>query len=198
VALTDIQSPPLVDIITHINSYSSNLGAELLLKRIGWEMIGVGSTAAGTDAVRSILAENGIPVEQLVIDDGSGLAETDRVTCQVLAGILADAGADSAFAESLSIGGERGSLGTRFEGAPADGLVPAKTGTLNTVSARSGYVQSATDGAVALIFAYVANEEPTLSNDAAKSIQDEIVNSLTSYPGPPTIEVLLPLDPVPA
>jgi D-alanyl-D-alanine carboxypeptidase/D-alanyl-D-alanine-endopeptidase (penicillin-binding protein 4) len=194
--LTEILSPPLIDVITHINSYSSNIGAELLLKRIGVEEAGEGSTAAGANAVRNLLTEHGIPAEQLVVDDGSGLSENNRVTCRALAAVLADAGTDSPLARSLSVGAERGSLRERFTELPP-GAVQAKTGTLNSVSALSGYVESSTDSAVTLVFAYVANQDPILSNQTVKSIQDALVSSLTTYPGTPTIDVLSPRDPLP-
>lgn len=46
-----IESPPLVEIVTHINSYSSNIGAELLLKRIGHSGRAAGTTADGAEVV---------------------------------------------------------------------------------------------------------------------------------------------------
>ncbi len=193
--VADIQSPPLIDTVTHINSHSSNLGAELLLKRLGVLRLGEGSTRAGAQVVTSVLVADGIPTEGLRIDDGSGLAETDRVSCQTLASVLAKAGPDSDFATSLAIGATRGSLRERFVDSPAATRVLAKTGTLNNALALSGYVHSATDPAIVVTFSFLANDD-LISADANRTIQDALVVALTGYPGIPSAAELSPIAPV--
>jgi D-alanyl-D-alanine carboxypeptidase/D-alanyl-D-alanine-endopeptidase (penicillin-binding protein 4) len=195
--ITAIESPPLIEVLTHINSHSSNLGAELLLKKLGAVDKGAGTAQAGAEAVREILAADGVPTAGLNIVDGSGLAETNLVTCETLASILANAGADSDFAATLAIGAERGSLSGRFVDSPVAGLVYAKTGTLNDATALSGYVQSSIDPEVDVIFAYIANEELVIADDAVRSLQDPFVVALAGYPGDPAIDTLSPLAPAP-
>ncbi len=197
-----VNSPPLIDLITHVNSYSNNYGAELMLKHLGHDRSGVGSTAAGADATEATLRAQGFNLAGVVIEDGSGLAETNRVTCQLLADLLDTAGAGSAFAESLSVGGERGSLRLRLDETLADGLAFAKTGTLNTVTALSGYVESSSEDNTAIIFAYLVNGEiagvGAGINNELVSIQAPFVVELAEYPVGPTIEDLGPREPVPA
>ena len=193
-----VSSPPLIDLLTHINSYSSNLGAELVLKRLGLEQTGEGTTMAGADAVRALLAARGVPVDGLVIDDGSGLAETNRLTCRAIAAVLVDAQPGSEFASTLAIGGERGTLRLRMVDTPAEGNVLAKSGTLNGVKALSGYAASTTDGDVELIFAYIANGEYIGNDDEITGLQDTFAASLTGYPGAPSVGDLSPLAPVPS
>lgn len=204
ITVAEVQSPPLTDIATHINSFSSNIGAELLLKRLGVATAGVGSTESGSAAVLALLQERTIPIDGVVVRDGSGLAESNRLTCAAISAILADASPVSPLGRSLSISGERGSLAKRFIDTPADGAVLAKTGTLDGVSALSGYLRSATNPDVYLTFAYLANEEfisqdelRPLSQELIKSLQQELLVALTTYPGAPELEELDPLEPVP-
>lgn len=187
-----VVSPPLTDIITHINSFSSNLGAELLLKRLGKVKAGEGSTRAGAGVVVAQLKAAGVPTDGLRVDDGSGLAETDRVTCRTLAAVLTRAGPDSALASSLSIGATRGSLHDRFVNTPGAGRVHAKTGTLKDSVALSGYVLSATDPDMTLTFVVVANRE-AIPIEAQRNVQDTLVSALTAWPGTPAVTALAPL-----
>ena len=53
---------------------------------------------------------------------------------------------------SPSIGGEDGTLGSRFSGHPEARNIRAKTGTLDHVRAISGYVESPEHGRVAFSF----------------------------------------------
>jgi serine-type D-Ala-D-Ala carboxypeptidase/endopeptidase (penicillin-binding protein 4) len=190
--LAAIESPPLSQIVTHINSYSSNLGAELLLKRLGVLGAADGSTAAGATVVQSQLTERGIPTVGLDVVDGSGLSDNDRVSCLTLAAILNRAGPDSPLAASLAIGGKRGSLQARFDQTPADERLLAKTGTLNDVLALSGFVRSANDPDVVLTFAYVTNEAAIVNSAANRELQDAMVLALTTYPGNPSLGDLGP------
>jgi D-alanyl-D-alanine carboxypeptidase/D-alanyl-D-alanine-endopeptidase (penicillin-binding protein 4) len=193
--IAEVTSPPLLDLLTHINSYSSNIGAELLLKRIGADLAGEGSTAAGARVLRDTLVADGVPVDRLVIDDGSGLAETNQLTCQAVAAILTNAGPTSDFAATLAIGGERGTLAARMVDSPAEGLVYAKTGTLNDATALSGYARSAQDADVELVFAYIANDEFIAAAEGILELQDAFAASLTAYPGSPSVAELSPLRP---
>jgi D-alanyl-D-alanine carboxypeptidase/D-alanyl-D-alanine-endopeptidase (penicillin-binding protein 4) len=194
VEIASIRSPELTDTITHINSYSSNIGAELLMKRLGLTVLGVGSTAAGAAAVTDYLAAQGISMDNVTIFDGSGLAESNRLTCTAVAEILARTGPASPFGQSLSVSGERGSLLARFIDSPAEGQVRAKTGTLRNVRALSGYVESSVDSypGTYLTFAYILNDDEVIDDDAYWAIQDPFVSFLTEYPDGPTLAELGP------
>lgn len=195
VELASIQSPPLVDIVTHINSYSNNYGAEILVKHLGRSERGIGSTAAGIVEIRSILELQRLNLAGVRLEDGSGLAETNRVTCSLLAEVLERTGPGSPLVASLSIGGERGSLAIRHDGTPADGRVFAKTGTLNGVTALSGVVESATQDDVALVFTYIVNGESVGLNEELRALQEPFIEALAAYPNAPSLTALGPLQP---
>ncbi len=195
--VAEVVSPAMLEVITHVNSYSNNYGAEILVKHIGLATSGVGSTRAGADAMLDILTRQGIDTTGAVIDDGSGLAETDRVTCRLLSDLLDVAGPESDFAQTLSIGGERGSLFRRHDGTIADGQVFAKTGTLNGVTALSGYVYSPSEDGFFVTFTYIANGELAGINEELRSYQEPFVEELATYPEGPTIDDLDPSPVVP-
>ena len=188
--VAEVSSPDLTATVTHINTYSSNLGSELLLKRIGLEVLGEGSTAAGARAVFQRLTDLGVPMNDVVVNDGSGLAESNRLTCEAVAAVLTLAGSDSAFADSLAIAGVRGTLSQRFLESPITGQVQAKTGRLSGVRALSGYADSLADDD-SLTFAYIIND-PELVGDAELEAQEPLLLSLISYPEGPGIEELSP------
>ena len=187
-----VESPPLANTVTHINSYSSNIGAELLLKQLGSHASGDGTTQAGAEAVVQTLQNSGIAVEDLRIRDGSGLAESGRVTCAALAAVLEAAGPESAFANSMSISGERGSLRTLFVDTPADMRVRAKTGTLNDVLSLSGYIHPEGNGGESILFAYVANGPAAATNPSVREARDLLVLSIAEYPEGPSLNDVSP------
>jgi len=134
-------SPPLEEILRTMDIESDNHVAELLLKQLGATVGRAGSTAAGAAVVRSVLADHEVPLAGVRIADGSGLSALDRLTPKALVTILQRAWADPAIGNTLArllpAGGRDGTLRHRRLGPS----VRAKTGTLTTVSALSGYVR---------------------------------------------------------
>lgn len=195
VEVASITSPSLLETVTHINTYSSNLGAELLLKRLGFHLAGQGTTEAGASAMASFLFTDGIPMGSVQVYDGSGLSEANRLTCRAVAEILARNGPTSDLGSSLSISGNVGTLAARFVDTPALGLVRAKTGTLRGVQALSGYVDTAvpSDPGSYVTFSYIINDDEVLEDDVIQAIQAPFLSALTGYPGGPSVDQLSPL-----
>ncbi len=213
VEIASIQSPTLLETITHINSYSSNIGAEIVLKQLGLAATGLGTTEAGAQAVTNSLQQQGFDTTGLVVMDGSGLAdgidldedgvlERDLLTCALLSDVLETADPDSDFAHSLSIGGERGSLWKRYLESPAAGHIFAKTGTLNDVTALSGYVDSIAEDGTTIIFSYLVNGREAGLDVSLKDLQQPFIEQLAAYPVGPSIQDLTPkattANPIPA
>ena len=117
------------------------------------------------------------------------------MTCGLLNDLLVASGVDSPLAQSLSIGGERGSLAMRHIDTDADGNVFAKTGTLNPSTALSGFVLSADEPGTFVTFAYISNAE--IVDSSVRDGQEPFVEELTEYPEAPPAEALDPLDPIP-
>ncbi len=184
------RSPPLRQIVRTMNHESENLYAEQLLRTLAvvnrpdttGEELTVGSAALGALAVKTELAAMDVDTSRVQLVDGSGLSRKNYLRPQALTRVLAHMWTDAssaqrtAFVESLPRGGEEGTLEYRYaNGAPARGNVRAKTGTLSSVSALSGYVTTAQG--TPLSFVIVSNHHMAES-DEVRVAQDAIVNAL--------------------
>jgi len=187
--LTSIESVPLRDVVGEMLQNSDNMAAEMLVKELGARPGTAGTTAAGLAAVAAQLRQvGGIGAEQVATVDGSGLDKTDRLSCAVLQRVLAQAGDAGPLAMGLPVAGRNGTLFKRFGGTSAAGKVRAKTGSLEGVSALSGFA-TAKDGRT-LAFSLLANELPNAS--AGSALQDKVVNVLGGYPRGPAADELGP------
>jgi D-alanyl-D-alanine carboxypeptidase len=134
--VAEVPSEPLVELLDTMNRYSSNFWAEVLGKRLGAEALGVpGSIAKGAAAIRTFAAAAGVVVKAR---DASGLSYANRVSPSGIVRLLdlvEDRPWGEALREALPQPGE-GTLRGRLRRLP----VRAKTGTLTSVSALSGWV----------------------------------------------------------
>ena len=174
-------SPPLADILHVMDVESDNYLAEMVLKNLGAVVARRGTTAAGAAVVRATLAEHDVPLAGVRLLDGSGLSSLDRLTPKALVTILQRAWADPdlrpALFAILPVSGRDGTLEDRMTRPPARGNIRAKTGTLDNVSALSGYVRER------YAFSILVNA-PRLSIPAAHAAQDRFATVLASATSP--------------
>jgi D-alanyl-D-alanine carboxypeptidase/D-alanyl-D-alanine-endopeptidase (penicillin-binding protein 4) len=151
------RSPPLAALLMDMNKNSLNLHAELVLRAVGAEVYGEGTTRAGLDATADYLTEIGVPETQYTLVNGSGLSRQAVVAPAALTAVLSDmAGRPTLFGEfyaSLAIAGQDGTLWRRLTEAP--GQLRGKTGTIDGVHCLSGYVDGADGERYA--FAFLVN-----------------------------------------
>jgi serine-type D-Ala-D-Ala carboxypeptidase/endopeptidase (penicillin-binding protein 4) len=142
--LASVESPPLSALVRHMDVYSDNFYAEMLLKEVGAVQGTGGSAAAGLAVTRQLLSAAGVPLAGVRMVDGSGLSLVDRWTSIGLAGLLRtmwlDPDLQPYLVPALPIAGETGTLQYRMRKGPARGRVRAKTGTTENSSALSGFV----------------------------------------------------------
>jgi D-alanyl-D-alanine carboxypeptidase/D-alanyl-D-alanine-endopeptidase (penicillin-binding protein 4) len=143
-ALLKFPSEPLTGALTRLNKYSNNLMTRNLFLTLGAERYGAPATPEkGAQAVRDVLAQRGIPIRKLVLENGAGLSRIERISADALTRILHAAYHSPLFAEfqsALPIVALNGTLKRRFNGSPLSGNAHLKTGTLRDVSALAGYV----------------------------------------------------------
>lgn len=161
--VAQVSSPPLREIVEFTNRYSINFDAEILLKDLGADFGGGGSTANGARVVRDVMTFLKVPTGGLRMDDGSGLSELDRVTPHTLATllnlILTGTGTQwEALRASLPVAGGPGTLINRLTRGAAAGNLRAKTGSVRSVRGMAGWV-TATNG-IPLVFVAVFNDAP--------------------------------------
>jgi D-alanyl-D-alanine carboxypeptidase/D-alanyl-D-alanine-endopeptidase (penicillin-binding protein 4) len=147
VPLVAHESPPLGDVIRTINKRSNNVMARLLLLTLGAEGGRRPATEESSAAVvRRVLASQGLSMPELVIDNGSGLSRSGRVSADSLASLLTVAWNSPympEFMSSLAIAGVDGTVRRRLRDKDTRGMAHLKTGTLANVRAMAGYVLSA-------------------------------------------------------
>ena len=112
---------------------SDNYVAELLLKGLGAEVGGAGTTAAGDAVVIRSLAAAGVPLAGVQIVDGSGLSLDDRLTARrrrlaAAAQLARPATCATSSGTRCRSPASRGTLQHRLLDGPAHGAVRAKTG----------------------------------------------------------------------
>ena len=140
-------SRPWGEVLRHTMKTSDNTLTRLLYLELGVPAM-AGAPQAPTlalagRAVRQWLAEKGIPDDGLVLDNGSGLSRSERISAWQLARVLQVAHAGRHASElmmSLPVAGVDGTMRRRLKDSPAAGWARLKTGTLNTTTALAGYV----------------------------------------------------------
>jgi D-alanyl-D-alanine carboxypeptidase/D-alanyl-D-alanine-endopeptidase (penicillin-binding protein 4) len=167
VQLATVESPPVSALVRHMDVYSDNFYAEMLLKEVGAVQGNEGSAAAGLAVMRPLLVAAGVPLAGVRMVDGSGLSLLDRWTPRALASLLqamwGDPDLEPYVLNALPIAGETGTLDHRMRSGPARGVVRAKTGTTDNSSALSGFVGSR------YIFSILENGRPVRTRNAERS-----------------------------
>jgi D-alanyl-D-alanine carboxypeptidase/D-alanyl-D-alanine-endopeptidase (penicillin-binding protein 4) len=174
--LADVASPRVAALIEETNVPSNNFFAEMLLKRVGAADAKTGSRRTGSDAVERFARSLGSDVQSV---DGSGLSRRNSVTPQnvvkLLTGMARDGDNAKAFRKSLPVAGNEGTLADRMRGTAAEGNCAAKTGTLDGVSALSGYCNA---GGHTIAFSVLNN---SVDVSAARVAQDRIAAAIARY-----------------
>ena len=171
-------SPPMSEIVALINKPSDNLLTEMVLKVIGKERAGEGTTAAGIRVLMEFLRSAGLEMGAVQMVDGSGLSRMNAISPENLVRLLvymARSPYAEAYRRSLPIYGEDGTLRNRLRNTPVQGKGFAKTGSLYRVSSLSGYLVCRSGRTVA--FSIVMNFY-TVSASEARALQDAIVQAL--------------------
>jgi D-alanyl-D-alanine carboxypeptidase/D-alanyl-D-alanine-endopeptidase (penicillin-binding protein 4) len=137
-------SAPLSTLLYALGKQSDNFYAEMVYKTLGGE--GKARPARAGDAaevVTKFLQRSGAMDAGVVIKNGSGLFDANRVTAWSTVELLRWAWRDPAvqpeFLAQLAVGGVDGTLHKRFRQELTRRRVRAKTGTLDDVIALSGY-----------------------------------------------------------
>jgi D-alanyl-D-alanine carboxypeptidase/D-alanyl-D-alanine-endopeptidase (penicillin-binding protein 4) len=199
--VASMPSLPMVDTLAEVLRQSDNNGAELITKELGRRFGQGPTTVAGVGVIRAALQADGLPVDQLTAVDGSGLDRSDRASCRLVLDTLLRDGPHGPLSAGLSVAGQSGTLEKRMVGTVAVGRLRAKTGSLEGVSALSGFVDPAAGGVgaggaaggvpPALGFSLIVNGLP--SRAVGEGLEDRISLLLAQYPQAPAPDQLGPL-----
>ena len=146
------------------------------------------TTAANSEqVVRAWLRDNGVSDAELVLENGSGLSRTERVTPRLLADVLRTMTRSSLapeFLASLPIVGVDGSMRNRLKESPATGHARIKTGSLRNVAAIAGYVFNA-DNELHTVVALI--NDANAKHAVARPVLDALIDWISRQPGPAPI-----------
>ena len=163
-------------LIEETNVPSNNFFAEMLLKRLDAADGDRGSRRGGAADVERFANSVGVDVQAV---DGSGLSRRNAVAPQEVVKLLTAMARDSengqAFRNSLPIAGKEGTVADRMRGTAAEGNCATKTGTLDGVSALSGYCNA---GGHTIAFSVLNN---SVDVNAARIAQDRIAAAIARY-----------------
>ena len=164
--IASIRSRPLQHLLTKMLRPSDNFIAEMLGKRLGVETRGVpGTIAKGASAIQAWTDAHGTA---FTLNDNSGLSYANRVTAKGIVRLLwvaEDQPWGKDLRRALPTGGQ-GTLRHRLRGVD----VRAKTGTLDDVSALSGWVRASSGDWVEFSVLSFG-----MSKSTASAIEDRIV-----------------------
>ncbi|MEU6248119.1 D-alanyl-D-alanine carboxypeptidase/D-alanyl-D-alanine-endopeptidase [Glycomyces sp. NPDC047010] len=172
-------SAPLSDLVVDILKPSNASMAEALFKTLGYEASGQGTFASGKAAVYAALDGYGVNNGPIRIADGSGISRHNMLTAGTIADLLVgakDAPWFDTWYGALPIACEDGTLASRMCSTPAADNVRAKTGSMTSVSALSGYATDA-DGRE-LVFSIVLND---FLYSTVKDIEDKIAAAVAAH-----------------
>jgi D-alanyl-D-alanine carboxypeptidase/D-alanyl-D-alanine-endopeptidase (penicillin-binding protein 4) len=176
-------SQPLSYVILAMNKWSNNFMAEQLLRTLGSKDNAASTSEASRQEVLAFLKEAGIDTKTVNIHNGSGLYDGNEVSPRQFVQLLRHMSEHKwapEYMTSLAIAGTDGTLRRRMTGGLAMANVRGKTGTLNEVSALSGYLRTQSGRMVA--FSVLVNDPPRRAWHY-RPVQDRIVEAITGFDG---------------
>ncbi|HTR54963.1 MAG TPA: D-alanyl-D-alanine carboxypeptidase/D-alanyl-D-alanine-endopeptidase [Kofleriaceae bacterium] len=184
------QSAPLAEIVAHVNKWSINwLADRVIISAAAIAKREAPSMELALDAMYGWLARHAhVDRGDATLDTGSGLSYKTRITTRELVSVVrgaagftsdVDPALARAWVDSLSVGGNDGTLGHRFRTPEVRGRLYGKTGTLSTVIALSGVL--ALDPARPLAFSIVTNGDRPLAKAYVRKAHEQVVGLICKY-----------------
>lgn len=145
--LAQRRSRPWGEMLRMMVKTSDNTLARLLFLELGVPAMATQPQATTLDLARAAVqgwyAQQGITAPGLVVDNGSGLSRSERISADTLAHTIAWAWRSrhaSDLLMALPVAGVDGTMRNRLKDSPATGSARLKTGTLRNVRALAGVV----------------------------------------------------------
>lgn len=178
--LGEVKSQPLSTLLAQALENSDNVLAGALARQVAIARGAPPSFQGVSAAILQSLQDLGLDTVGMVVKDGSGMSDLDRVPPEVLGKIMSMAVSGKnpklrILLTGLPLAGVSGTLADRFhqpDSKAGAGWVRAKTGSIDVTYALVGYVPDV-DGRI-LVFAFNSNGVTTATRDA----QDAMATAL--------------------
>jgi D-alanyl-D-alanine carboxypeptidase/D-alanyl-D-alanine-endopeptidase (penicillin-binding protein 4) len=187
--LAEHVSVPLNDSVKLVNKISQNLHTEMLLRAAARKS---GIWATPEDLMKfpaDFYAAAGIVPGDVVQTDGSGLSRHDLVTPRAVVTLLKYAQDQPWFPSyyaSLPVAGVDGTLESLMKNTVAAGRLHAKTGSVEHVRARSGFVE--TPAGRRLIFSFLGNNQGGKNHEASDALDALCVAMIEEFDPKPVAQ----------
>lgn len=152
--LAQHESAPLADAVRDINKFSNNVMARQVFLTLGNDAAPATAERA-RQRIADWLAGRQLRFDELVLDNGSGLSRSERISAGNLSRLLLDAWQSPVMPElvsSLPIVGIDGTMKKRLNGSAVTGRAHIKTGTLDGVKTAAGYALDAQGRRYVVVF----------------------------------------------
>jgi D-alanyl-D-alanine carboxypeptidase/D-alanyl-D-alanine-endopeptidase (penicillin-binding protein 4) len=151
----EIESESLAETVRDINKYSNNVMARELFLSLGNELTHLpGTPERSFRAIKSWFAAKRFGGDDLVMENGSGLSRSERISSQTLGRMLVAAYRSPVmpeFMSSMPLVAYDGTMRRRLVTKDVAGQAHIKTGTLNEARAIGGYVLAASGRRYAVV-----------------------------------------------
>lgn len=172
---------PLGELVRGVMKRSDNALTRLMYLQLGVNATGQPTRAAADARVRAWLASRGLNDASLVLDNGSGLSRSERLSPTLLAQVLATAAQGRnapEFLASLPLAGVDGTMSRRLKGSPAEGRARLKTGTLRNAVGLAGFVPDAQNR----LWVVVALLNHPEASAKGRPVLDALIDALARQP----------------
>lgn len=172
--ITETVSPLLSFIIDVLNKESVNLYAEHLVKELGRQYRGKGTTVDGLYVIKDFIAGAGIDTTGLFFEDGSGLSARNGLNAESLVSLLLymrnKGKYYSEFYSSLPDAGSSGTLSKYFADPVFESNLKAKSGSMTRVRCYAGYFT--TSSGKQMVFSIMVNNFQGSSGNIITHIEE--------------------------
>jgi len=127
------------------NKNSQNFYAEQILKTLGLQIKGRGSSNAGIEVLHAFMRKLGFSPDEYQIEDGSGLSKGNKLSPRIITTLLTHMNEHpyrDVLYDSLPVSGIDGGLRHRMISSRYKNKIHAKTGYIAKTSALSGYIDT--------------------------------------------------------
>ena len=175
-------SPALAEVVRDMNKFSNNVMARQLFLTLSAEVTKQPARAdRSAQVVQGWLARKGLEFPELVMENGSGLSRSERISAANMGRLLLAAYASAVMPEfiaSMPLVANDGTMRRRLKYESVAGQAHIKTGSLSDVRSLAGYVLDARGRRFAVVF--IVNHP---NAGATQGAQDALLNWVYAGPG---------------
>lgn len=178
--LVRYQSKPLSQILQGMNKFSNNFIAESLMYHLGEQP----SSQAGLEKMKAWIKTKNLPAQDVTIDNASGLSRSTSVTPIFLWSLYAyGRNTFQTYPDlmaSFPVGGLDGTLRRRFRTDKTQGLIRAKSGSLNNTVSLVGSIATAKKGELLFVFLF---DNRGKSGAQIQSVEEKVLEKVAAMGG---------------